>query len=256
MRPARRLSSAVTPWTVPAFSPAPWEQSARSWLGVPLAVYDDTIGYVAVQSELPHAFAADELRALEAVAQQAGAAIDNARLYGLATTDGLTRLFVRRYFDQRLLEEWRRCERYGHGFAVALVDLDDFKALNDRHGHHAGDRALHEVAVILRRCVREVDIVARYGGEELAVLLPRAKSAEAVAVAERVRAEIEALRLDVGGETVRLTASFGVAAHPEAGADSPQALVRAADGALYEAKAAGKNRVVAHGTEPRELRAL
>lgn len=232
---------------------APWEQAARSWLGVPLAVFDDTIGYLAVQSASPSAFSEDDRRALESIAGQAAAAIDNARLYGLATTDGLTRLFVRRYFDQRLLEEWRRAERYGHGFAVALLDLDDFKALNDRHGHHAGDRALREVATVLRRCIREVDIAARYGGEELAVLLPRATSAEAIAVAERIRAELEALRLDIDGEVVRLTASFGVASHPEGNVDGPQALVRAADGALYEAKAAGKNRVAAHSAPKNQL---
>jgi diguanylate cyclase (GGDEF)-like protein len=237
---------------------APWEAPARSWLGVPLSVYDDAIGYLAVQSEEPNAFGESELRVLEAIAQQAAAAFDNARLYALATVDGLTQLYVRRYFDQRLAEEWRRSARYGHGFAIVLLDLDDFKALNDAHGHLAGDVALREVAGIVRRAVRNIDLAARFGGEEFAILLPRASAEEAARVASRIRADIEAASIETEGATLRLTASFGVSAHPDVGAPDVETLLRAADEALYEAKGRGKNRVCARPpiSEERLLRVV
>jgi diguanylate cyclase (GGDEF)-like protein len=218
----------------------------RSWMGVPLVVYDEIVGILSVHSLERSAFGDDDLRLLESIGQQAAAAIENARLYELATVDGLTQLYVRRYFDQRLDEEWRRSARYHTPFALILIDLDDFKALNDRYGHPVGDRVLRATAGIVKRKMRAIDIPARYGGEEFAILLSRATTADAMTVANRIRADIAAYRLPVGDGEVSITASLGVASYPECGDVDALELLHRADLALYEAKEAGKNRVCAY----------
>jgi diguanylate cyclase (GGDEF)-like protein len=220
------------------------ESGMRSWLGVPIVVYDEVIGVLSVQSRERAAFGPDELRLLEAIGAQAAVAIQNARLYELATVDGLTGLYVRRYFDGRLDEELARARRFEHSFSVAILDLDDFKKINDTHGHAVGDRVLQDAAQTMRAAMRGVDIASRYGGEEFAFILPRTGIVDAHAVAERVRSDLAELRVAVGGSQVlRITVSIGVACFPESGADDADDLLRRADIALYRAKAAGKNRV-------------
>jgi diguanylate cyclase (GGDEF)-like protein len=217
----------------------------HSWLGVPLVTYDEVIGVVSVQSKQRNAYSEDHLRVLMSIADQAAVALENSRLYELATVDGLTRLLVRRHFDQRLQEEWRRAQRYDDRFALGILDLDSFKELNDRYGHQTGDQALRAAAAALRRNMRGPDLAGRYGGEEFAFLLPRTTVKEACTVAERIRADIEALRLDVAGPPIEITASIGVAGHPESGAANVDELIARADEALYQAKRSGKNRIVA-----------
>jgi diguanylate cyclase (GGDEF)-like protein len=215
----------------------------RSWLGVPLETYGTVEGVLAVQSRAPHAFAPERVRLLEAIAAQAAVALQNARLYGMATVDGLTGLFVRRYFDARLDEEIQRSRRFGSDFSIVLMDIDDFKQLNDTHGHTMGDRLLRGIGETVRRQMRAADTAARYGGEEFAMILPRTSMVDAHRQAERIRREIAEFRLDADGEALRVTASFGIAAHPDGGAGDAEALIRLADRALYRAKRAGKNRV-------------
>jgi len=225
----------------------------RAWLGVPLIMYDEVIGVLSVQSHTPGAFGADHLRLLEAIGGQAAVAIQNARLYELATVDGLTGLYVRRYFDSRLREELARAQRFGAQFAVVIMDLDDFKQLNDNYGHPVGDRVLREIAHVIRRNMRGIDIAARYGGEEFAFILPRTGLVDAHVVAERIRADIAEHRLVLSDQTVvRVTASLGVAGYPESGGGDAAALVYRADVALYRAKATGKNRVEIFWSEPGE----
>jgi diguanylate cyclase (GGDEF)-like protein len=235
------------------FSALPQDRDSqvRSWLGVPLVVYDESIGVLSVQSAEPRAFGEDDRRLLEAIGQQAAVAIENARLYELATVDGLTGLYVRRYFDQRLEEEWMRSARYHTAFAVVLFDLDDFKCVNDRFGHQAGDRLLRESAQVLRRKMRAVDIPARYGGEEFALLLPRTSSADAAIVANRIRTDLAEHRLSVDGREIGVTASIGVAAYPECGDVDAIEVLHRADLALYQAKESGKNRVCVYRPEER-----
>jgi diguanylate cyclase (GGDEF)-like protein len=211
----------------------------RARLLVPLVMYGETTGALVAESSDDEAFGPNELRLFDAIGGQAAAAVENARLYALANVDGLTGLYVRRYFDLRVSEEIERARRFGTSFALVMLDLDDFKRLNDTHGHLAGDRALREVAALAERQLRGVDLAARYGGEELAFLLPRTSLADAHAVAERIRAAIDAY--DFGG--LHITASLGVAGWTEAGVTDPERLVERADAALYRAKAAGKNRV-------------
>jgi diguanylate cyclase (GGDEF)-like protein len=190
----------------------------------------------------------DEARELaQWLGSQAAVALENARLHRLverqASTDGLTELANRRHFEHSLEAEITRAERFGGGLALVLADLDDFKAVNDRFGHQAGDNVLRAFARILRETVREIDLPARYGGEEFAVLLPQTDLAGAEQLAERLRRTLAARPLSAQpGSLIAATASFGVAAFP--GAATPAALFAAADDALYRAKRRGKNCVV------------
>jgi diguanylate cyclase (GGDEF)-like protein len=217
----------------------PLRPEVRARMVVPLVMYGETTGALVAESSDDEAFGPNQLRLFDAIGGQAAAAVENARLYALANVDGLTGLYVRRYFDLRVQEEIERARRFGTSFALVMLDLDDFKRLNDTHGHLVGDRALREVAALAQRQLRGVDLAARYGGEELAFLLPRTSLADAHAVAERIRAAIS--KDDFGGVTI--TASLGVAGWTEAGVTDPERLVERADAALYRAKAAGKNRV-------------
>ncbi|MEK6607769.1 MAG: sensor domain-containing diguanylate cyclase, partial [Myxococcota bacterium] len=219
------------------------DQGIRARVAVPLRRHDTIAGFVEVRSPEAGAFGADEVRLLQAIAAQASMAIQNARLYELATVDGLTGLYTRRYFDTRLTEELARSRRFGTAFSLVILDLDDFKRVNDTFGHPAGDRVLREAARAMRGALRGIDIAARWGGEEFAFILPRTKLLEAHAVAERVRGDIVATGTAIEGALVRVTASMGVACFPESGAEDGASLVRAADLALYHAKATGKDRV-------------
>jgi diguanylate cyclase (GGDEF)-like protein len=167
---------------------------------------------------------------------------DFRRVASQAATDGLTGLANRRSFDDELALEWRRAERVGDSLALVLADLDDFKSVNDRFGHQAGDAVLRRVALILDSGGRQVDLAARYGGEEFAVLAPETDLEGATRLAERLRTELEAARITLpDGRQLRVTSSFGVAVKGDL--DGPEELVAAADEALYEAKRTGKNRV-------------
>ncbi len=218
----------------------------RSWLGVPLFMYGDCDGVVAVQSSRLAAFKPEHQRLLESLALQIAAALQNAHLYELAMVDGLTGLFVRRYFDARIEEEIERSRRYGTPFSVIMLDVDDFKKLNDTYGHLVGDRVLRAIANVIKAQMRGVDTAARYGGEEMAVILPRTEMVGAYSLAERIREAIAELRITTDDEPPRalaVTASLGIAAYPESKAQTGEDLVRRADRALYRAKKTGKNRV-------------
>lgn len=169
----------------------------------------------------------------------------------LATRDPLTGLLNRREFDRILAEEGERAVRFGESLALLMVDLDHFKAVNDRHGHPAGDAVLGEVARRLTAQVRTVDRVMRFGGEEFALLLMQTDRAGALQVGERVLGAIRGAPVTIGANrALVVTASVGVAVFPE-DAVTAAALVDAADRALYAAKSAGRDRVVTAGALPR-----
>ena len=161
----------------------------------------------------------------------------------LSATDGLTQLYNHRHFQAQFMREAKRVDRTGGPLCLLLVDVDDFKLLNDRLGHSAGDRVLQEIAGAMAHQIRETDYLARYGGEEFVLLLPQTGIEGGLALAEKVRGAIEALEVPVIGPEgrVQVTVSIGLALY----ARGPEASFDAADRALYEAKAAGKNRVVA-----------
>jgi diguanylate cyclase (GGDEF)-like protein len=168
-----------------------------------------------------------------------------------AVTDGLTGLFNHAYFLQSLRQEVLRSKRHGLKASLLLLDLDDFKDVNDQRGHVEGDRVLMKAAAIVRDSVREIDIAARYGGEEFAVLLPDTGRLGAFVVAERIRGRIEKR---FRRKRPRVTVSGGLAIFPE-DAGTPADLIVQADAGLYRAKAAGKNRVLlAQGERRRHKR--
>jgi diguanylate cyclase (GGDEF)-like protein len=223
------------------------DEVGRSWIGVPLIVHDRALGVLSAHSARTSEFGSDQLNLLESLGAQAAVALQNARLYTLATQDGLTGLYVRRYLDSRLREEFDRAARFGGPLALVMLDLDDFKQLNDAFGHPVGDRVLREIAQVVRRSLRSIDIAARWGGEELAFLLPGTGLDAATRVAERIRRDIADHAIRVGEQaTVHVTASLGVASGVGGRGDAEAQLVRRADEALYRAKRAGKNRVCAY----------
>ena len=222
------------------------EHGFRSWLGVPLLMYGGCEGVIAVQSMRPAAFGDEHQRLLEALALQIASALQNAHLYELARVDGLTGLYVRRDFDARIEEEIERSKRYATAFSMIMMDVDDFKNLNDTYGHLVGDRVLRAIANVVKAQMRGVDTAARYGGEEIAVILPRTEMVGAYNLAERIREGIADLRITTDEDPPRVlgvTASLGIAAFPESKAEGGTDLVRRADRALYRAKRTGKNRV-------------
>ena len=200
------------------------------------------------EAKSPEAF-----RLMELVSRQAAVALHNSSLYEQATVDGLTRLFVRRYFDQRLDEEFHRAERYKSEFSVVLIDVDDFKKVNDTYLHETGDKILQMVAAVIRNCIRAMDVPCRLGGDEFAIILPEAGEDSARMVAERICAGVRNISLTRKGRTVSVTVSLGVAAFPSSGASTAAQVMQRGDIALYRAKAeAGKSRVFTHSEVARE----
>jgi len=184
-----------------------------------------------------------DLQLLSILASQIGIALTNAELYERATIDDLTRLYVRRYFFQRLDELVERASHKQEPLILIMLDLDHFKQCNDNHGHQAGDVILRETGELMQSKMREQDIPARYGGEEFCILLYDTDIQTSVEIAERIRTEIEAFAFNSRiGPEIRVTVSIGVA---ELGPDdSPKSLIKKADDALYMAKEAGRNQVV------------
>jgi len=162
----------------------------------------------------------------------------------LAITDPLTGIFNRRRFSDVLRREVAVTRRYRNSLAMLMLDLDHFKAVNDRFGHDAGDDVLRSVANTLTGSLREVDLAARYGGEEFAVIMPQTSKVNAAIVAERIARQIAQIVHSFDGEKVTLTASIGVSEMADLQQATAENLVKAADIALYEAKRTGRNRIV------------
>jgi diguanylate cyclase (GGDEF)-like protein len=227
-------------------------QAPRAMLSVPILREHHLLGLVTAVDPEEGAFSDDDVEALSALAVQAGVAIENARLHRVverqAVTDALTGLANRRQFYEVLGREYERAQRFGQPVSLILLDIDDFKQINDSRGHLAGDAVLHSVAATLAEVIREIDLAARYGGEEFAVLLPQTGPEGAANLAERLRSEIAARSIRFGTEEITgVTASFGVAAGPHEQMPTQIELIASADAALYQAKREGKNNVTVSG---------
>jgi diguanylate cyclase (GGDEF)-like protein len=230
--------------------------SAATAIGLPLVCRGRTFGALVALDRRPSvrepAFASSTLAVLRSVLDPAAFALDNAlrvqRAEALSVTDDLTQLYNSRYLSQVLRRETKRASRSGRPLSLLFLDLDGFKAINDVHGHLFGSRALVEAAEVIRHCARETDIVARFGGDEFAIVLPDTGSEGAFAVGERIRVRIAAFSfLAADGLDIRLTASVGVATLPDV-AVSTEGLIQAADEAMYRVKERGKNGIHVAGS--------
>lgn len=220
------------------------KERGQHLIAVPLVCGERILGVLeGVRKQ--HSFKRSEIAILDALSFPVASALANAVRIGeaerLSQTDDLTKLHNARYLRQFLLNEIRRARRYGSSVAALFLDLDDFKRVNDAHGHLVGSHVLMEMAAVILSSIRDTDAVARYGGDEFVIVLPDTQIELAGTVAGRIREKIAQHHFS-GGRNLKLslTASFGVAAFPEH-ASSPQQLIACADTAMYEAKAANKN---------------
>jgi diguanylate cyclase (GGDEF)-like protein/putative nucleotidyltransferase with HDIG domain len=234
---------------------APIHQGVRSALSLPLRYRDETLGVLTIESTKPQSFSQQDVLTLGTLADQVGVALHNAQAYQeaqeQAITDGLTGLKTHRYFMEALEAEWRRAPRTRRPFSLIMMDLDGFKSVNDREGHLEGDRVLNTVAQVIGDRSRQSNIVARYGGDEFAILVPDCTTDQAVSLAERLRLKLQKNSY-LASRTV--TASFGIATFPHHGA-TPDDILRVADCGMYLAKHEMGNSVrVAMGNGASSLR--
>jgi diguanylate cyclase (GGDEF)-like protein len=218
-------------------------EDIRSLICSPLKFKEGTIGVLnIVNRRNGTAFNENDLSLLNLIASQAAVTIENNKLYELSITDGMTRLFVHRYFQARLAEELLRARRYGLTLSLIMMDIDNFKKFNDTYGHQVGDQVIQKVAQSIKDTVRTgIDIPCRYGGEEMAVVLPETRADEALQTAERLRERIASLAISHPSGDLRITVSIGVASYPLHGHDK-ETIIKVADRALYHSKGNGKNR--------------
>ncbi len=188
-------------------------------------------------------FTESEIEYILNIASLAGIAINNARLYEMATTDMMTKLKIHHYFQTILVEELNRSMKYERPLSLIMADIDNFKKFNDHYGHVAGDEVLMNVASVFKENIRLIDIGARYGGEEFAVILPKTDINEAIIVAERIRSAIESSSLRFNENVLNVTISVGVAQFDPAMDTTKQKFIERADRALYNSKNEGRNRV-------------
>ncbi|MBW2062403.1 MAG: diguanylate cyclase [Deltaproteobacteria bacterium] len=170
----------------------------------------------------------------------------NEQLERLSITDGLTGLYNHRHLVKMLESEFTRSIRYNRNLSLLMIDIDHFKRVNDNYGHPCGDLILQDIARLLQNQVRSTDLVARYGGEEITVLLPELGISSTLEVAEKLRQEIEKYPFKCEGKSLTVTVSIGAAAYREKNMQSWKQLLNAADQALYLAKASGRNKVIVY----------
>lgn len=223
------------------------EEGIVSFVCLPLTSRTNRLGVIYFYRKDRDYFLPDEIETLNTFAHLAAGAIESARLHertqDLAVTDKLTGLRNRRLFDQRLLDEIAHATRNARPLSLLMIDIDDFKRINDTHGHVGGDRVLQSLGHVLSGQLWKVDLAARYGGEEFAVILPQTDFRAATNVAERIRRSIEQTTIPMPDKhSIGVTISVGVACFPRCG-ENPESLVEHADQALYTAKKEGKNRV-------------
>ncbi|MBF0405823.1 MAG: diguanylate cyclase [Candidatus Riflebacteria bacterium] len=197
-------------------------------------------------------FSERDQKLIKVFALQLGVAVKNAKLYEQAITDGMTHLYLHKYFKTRLFDELKRAERFKRHVALIMLDIDFFKKFNDNYGHQMGDEVIKRVASIMRKTVRTHDIPVRYGGEEFCIVLPETDLIGAVAVAERIRRLIEGDDLEFQGKRVKITCSLGVSVFPD-NAKNMETLIKTADQALYVSKRNGRNQVTPAPPEDFEM---
>lgn len=207
------------------------------------------------ETEFGSHYTDDEIRYLDIIAGFASVAIENARLYEMATLDRKTGLYNHGYFQNRLVEEMERAERYRTDLTLMILDLDHFKQVNDTHGHMKGDEVLIQIADTLQKQIRTYDIPARFGGEEFMVILPETDGKSALIVAERIRKSIQKLSFKSSKGKFSITSSFGIASYLHSANLTEDIFIEHSDQALYHAKANGRNQVVMYDDVAEKARA-
>ncbi|OGI00997.1 MAG: hypothetical protein A2Y25_07785 [Candidatus Melainabacteria bacterium GWF2_37_15] len=225
----------------PRFFPS-YLSNVQSLLCLPLIVKEEAIGVINITNKKNGKFFdQDDLDFMGALANQAAIAISNAQLYELAITDSLTKLFIRRHFEFQLENEIKRCARYKHHVSLLMMDIDNFKSINDNYGHQTGDEMLKKIALVILETIRKIDMASRYGGEEFALILPETYKENARKIAERLRKKISGISIKTkGGVEISPTISIGIASYP-VDAEDKHTLIGHADEALYFVKKMGKN---------------
>ena len=221
----------------------------RSLVAVPLRIGDEIIGTLAAQSYEPNMYQESDQEILDLLAAYAAIGIKNAQLLSevekLALSDGLTGVLNRRAFDEKIAYEIERAERYSEPISMIIIDVDNFKQMNDQYGHDIGDKRLKKIAHIISVTSRSPDLVARIGGEEFAIILPNTPLEGAAILAERIRINVERNFLPKDPSSQRepaSTVSIGVAEFPRHAKNSSQLYI-ASDKAMFQAKKEGKNAV-------------
>lgn len=227
----------------------------RAFLAVPLVLGTKVVGMLSAQCYLPHKYTSQDRLMLEMLAAHAAIAIDNAHLFSqvqhLAITDSLTGVFNRRYFFDSAQREFSRALRYGHPLSLLMLDLDNYKKINDLHGHLFGDIALQKISQIIQINIRETDILGRYGGDEFSILLPETSTDQALEIADRLRLVIAEADFEIENKMIKTTISIGVSSTNKQVSDFSQLLL-SADLALYDAKNEGRNTIYFHSWPFRE----
>lgn len=219
----------------------------KSYLTLPLAVEEEIMGCVSLNSDQPNAYDAQDLQFFSVIGYQMAATLKHyqrlSSVKTMAIYDTLTGLYNRRYLEERLMAETQKAFYGGASLSLVMVDIDHFKKVNDTFGHTTGDLVLKEIASLLKNSTRKKDTVARYGGEEFVLILPEAGLEVTVAIAERIRRQVEQTPFEVGQTQLNLTVSLGISSFPSHHARSKEDLIQMADQALYDAKRGGRNRV-------------
>lgn len=231
----------------PSESPGTPETALGAFVCFPVVTQQSVAGMLALAGGAVARLEPDTERFLGTVANLAHIVVENSRLFervrNLSMRDSLTDLYNHRHSIDLVSNEVQRVGRYQEGFSILMFDVDDFKAINDRYGHPAGDAVLRELAQLIKETVRTVDAVGRYGGEEFIAILPHTSYDEARLTAERVRVKVASRSFRAGPAAIPVTVSVGVATYPSEKVDSANTLIREADLALYRAKQGGRNRV-------------
>lgn len=228
----------------------------KSIMVIPIQYSKGRIGALYLRtSRKAKKFDEKEIKVCHIISSIAAIALKNAHLFNIireeklllekmAVTDDLTRLYNHRYFVKRLNEEFKRAKRYKSQISCAMIDVDNFKRVNDTNGHQKGDVILADVARIIKNSVRETDVVARYGGEEFSVILPHTNKEDASNLANRIKDAVRNFKFDLLGEGRIITVSIGISTYPDPRIEDTDDLVRIADDGLYQAKHCGKDLVI------------
>ena len=214
---------------------------------IPIKSKDSLNGILILSSKITgEPFNDSEKEFLRDLGKFAAIAVENSRLYLMATLDRMTRLYIHHYFQERLKKELKRSERTGSPVTVIMTDIDHFKNFNDTYGHQQGDIVLKETAQIIKDAVRTTDLPARYGGEEFVVILPDTDLDAAIPIAKRIRELVEQREYPGQKDVLHVTISLGVAQYNPKIDNNKNDLIERADSAMYKAKQTGRNKVVAH----------